>query len=82
MFLAAERGIPHNPRRHAAYVANWIKALQDDKNEIFRAAHDASVAADYVLALEQGRYVAGDAADPPEGHTARLQGTLPGGVTR
>ena len=25
VFLAAERGIPHNPEQHAAYVASWIK---------------------------------------------------------
>jgi antirestriction protein ArdC len=24
MFLAAERGIPHNPEQHAAYVGHWI----------------------------------------------------------
>jgi antirestriction protein ArdC len=54
LFLAAERGIPHDPDRHAAYVASWIKSLKDDKNEIFRAAHDASEAADYLLALERG----------------------------
>ena len=55
MFLAAERGIPHDPDRHAAYVGNWITALQNDKNEIFRAAHDASAATDYLLALERGQ---------------------------
>src|SRR5262249_60320629 len=25
VFLAAERGIPHNPEQHAAYIASWIK---------------------------------------------------------
>jgi antirestriction protein ArdC len=58
VFLAAERGIPHNPEQHAAYVENWIKALKEDKNEIFRAAHDASKAADFLLALERDRSVA------------------------
>jgi antirestriction protein ArdC len=53
VFLAAERGIPHDPAQHAAYVGSWIKALREDKNEIFRAAHDASVAADYVLSLDR-----------------------------
>jgi antirestriction protein ArdC len=55
IFLAAERGIPHDPERHAAYVASWIKALKDDKNEIFRAAQDASAAAEYILSLERGQ---------------------------
>lgn len=40
MILAAEHGIPHDPRQHAAYVACWIKALRKDKNEICRAAAD------------------------------------------
>ena len=49
VFLAAERGIPHDPQQHAAYVGSWIKALKEDKNEIFRAAHDASAATEYLL---------------------------------
>jgi len=58
VFLAAERGIPHDPEQHAAYVGSWIKALRQDKNEIFRAAHDASAATDYLLALERDRSIA------------------------
>lgn len=58
VFLAAERGIPHNPEQHASYVGSWVKALKEDKNEIFRAAHDASAAADFLLALERDRSVA------------------------
>ncbi len=58
VFLAAERGIPHNPEQHAAYVGSWINALKQDKNEIFRAAHDASRASDYLLALERDRSIA------------------------
>ena len=57
VFLAAERGIPHNPEQHAAYVETWIQALQQDKHEIFRAAHDASAITDYLLALERERLV-------------------------
>ncbi len=53
VFLAAERGIPHNPEQHAAYVASWIDALSKDKNEIFRAARDAHKAADFILDLEK-----------------------------
>jgi antirestriction protein ArdC len=63
VFLAAERGIPHDPVSHAAYVGSWVKALREDKNEIFRAAHDASAAADYLLSLERERSV-GEALGP------------------
>jgi antirestriction protein ArdC len=58
VFLAAERGIPHDPEQHAAYVGSWIKSLKEDKNKIFRAAHDASAAADFLLGLERDRSVA------------------------
>lgn len=53
MILGAELGIGHDPRQHAAYVGSWIKALQDDPLEIFRAAADAEKVRDYVLGLEQ-----------------------------
>jgi hypothetical protein len=58
LFLAAERGIPHDPAQHAAYVSSWIRVLKQDKNEIFRAAHDASRAADFLLAFERDRSIA------------------------
>ena len=57
VFLAAERGIPHVPANHAAYVGSWIRALRDDKNEIFRAAKDAHRATDFLLALEMEKSV-------------------------
>ncbi len=57
VFLAAERGIPHDPEQHAAYVSSWISVLKQDKNEIFRAAHDASRVADFLLALERDRSI-------------------------
>lgn len=57
VFLSAERGIPHDTARHAAYVDSWIQGLKDDKNEIFRAARDANRAADFLLALEREKSV-------------------------
>ncbi len=53
VFMAAEKGIPHDSQNHAAYVGSWIQVLKQDKNEIFRAAHDASKAADLLLSLER-----------------------------
>ena len=41
LMMADQLGIPHKPDRHAAYVASWIKALENDPREIFRAAADA-----------------------------------------
>jgi antirestriction protein ArdC len=79
VFLAAERGIPHDPEQHAAYVGSWIKTLSQDKNEIFRAAHDASAATDYLMTLERDRSIAdeslgaGPTPDSPGSGAASLE---------
>lgn len=61
VFIAAEKGIPHDPESHAAYVGSWIATLKQDKHEIFRAAHDASKATDFLLALERDTSIADQA---------------------
>ena len=53
MILGDELGIGHDPKQHSAYVGSWIKALQDDPLEIFRAAADAEKIQTYVLGLTQ-----------------------------
>ena len=53
MILGSELGIGHDPGQHAAYVGSWIKVLEQDPKEIFRAAADAEKIQDYVLALSQ-----------------------------
>lgn len=53
MILGEELGIGHDPGQHAAYVASWIKSLEEDPLEIFRAAADAEKIQEYVLHLEQ-----------------------------
>ena len=53
MILGDELGIGHDPGQHAAYVGLWIKALQEEPLEIFRAAADAEKIQAYVLGLEQ-----------------------------
>lgn len=53
MILGDELGIGHDPGQHAAYVASWIKTLEEDSMEIFRAAADAEKIQDYILDLER-----------------------------
>lgn len=53
MILGEEVGIGHDPGQHAAYVASWIKSLEEDPLEIFRAAADAEKIQEYMLHLEQ-----------------------------
>lgn len=52
MILGDELGIGHDPEQHASYVGSWIKALQDDPLEIFRAAADAEKMQQFILAFE------------------------------
>jgi antirestriction protein ArdC len=52
-FMAERLGIPNELGRHASYVGSWIKALQEDKNEIFRASRDAEEITEYVLGMDQ-----------------------------
>ncbi|WP_178126492.1 zincin-like metallopeptidase domain-containing protein [Pseudomonas sp. FSL R10-0399] len=53
MILGDELGIGHDPGQHASYVQSWIKALQNDPLEIFRAASDAEKIQTFALGLEQ-----------------------------
>jgi antirestriction protein ArdC len=57
VFLSAETGIPYDVTNHAAYIQSWVKALREDKNEIFKAAKDAEKITDYVLAFEKEREI-------------------------
>lgn len=43
---------PVLPDDHAAYIASWILALQDDKHAIFRATSFAQKAVDYLSGLQ------------------------------
>ncbi len=52
MILGDELGIGHDPEQHAAYVGSWIKSLEEDPLEIFRASADAEKIQGYVLAFE------------------------------
>jgi antirestriction protein ArdC len=51
-FLCASCGI-EGRLQHAAYVANWIQVLRDDKRAVFTAAAKAQQAADYIAGLSR-----------------------------
>jgi antirestriction protein ArdC len=55
LFLSAELGIPYDPIDQAGYINNWIQVLKNDKNEVFRAASDASKICDYILQREKAQ---------------------------
>ena len=49
-FLCAALGIVPTVR-HADYIGSWLEVLKEDKRAIFKAASQASKAADYLLAF-------------------------------
>ena len=50
-FIGATMGLPADIPQHASYIGNWIKALKEDKREIFRAAADAQKITDLALSF-------------------------------
>ena len=51
-FVCASLGIVPTVR-HADYIGEWLELLREDNRAIFRAASQASKAADFLLAFEQ-----------------------------
>jgi len=55
LMLGEQLGIGHDPGQHSAYVASWIRALENDPREIFRAAADAEKITTLVRSFERER---------------------------
>lgn len=53
MLLGSELGIGHDPSQHTAYIKSWIRVLEDEPLEIFRASADAEKIVNHLYALEQ-----------------------------
>ena len=52
-YILADLGLAHYPRPdHAAYIASWLKVLNDDPRAIFTAASKAQQAADWMHAQQ------------------------------
>ena len=48
MMSSDRLGVAYEPQHGTAYVASWIKSLENDPKEIYRAAADAGRISDYV----------------------------------
>ena len=60
-FLAADLELTPEPREdHAAYIASWLKVLQNDKRAIFSAAAHAQRAVDFLRSLQPQENTATD----------------------
>lgn len=53
MLLGAELDIGHDPSQHTAYIKSWIRVLENEPLEIFRASADAEKIVNHLCALEQ-----------------------------
>lgn len=56
VFVSTETAIPQTAEHfsnHASYVSHWVNLLRSDGDALFKAARDASKAADYLLRKEQ-----------------------------
>lgn len=55
VYLSGELGLPVSDSipNHASYIANWLCAMKDDTRFIFRAATQASKAADFLLSFNR-----------------------------
>ena len=69
MMSSDRLGVAYEPQHGTAYVASWIKSLEDDPKEIYRAAADAGRISDYVCsAPERARDKSlADGKDAPAG---------------
>ena len=56
-YLCAALGIVPTVR-HADYLGSWLAVLREDNRAIFKAASQASKAADYLLAFAAARQAA------------------------
>jgi len=75
LILGQELQIGHDPTQHAAYVQHWIKIIQGDVFEIFRAASDAEKMQHYVLQLEHQQEQTRSLSTPEEIMTAPVETT-------
>jgi len=51
-FLCADLAVTNTPREdHAAYIANWLAVMREDKRAIFTAAAKASQAVDFLTGI-------------------------------
>ncbi|MCY3837879.1 MAG: zincin-like metallopeptidase domain-containing protein, partial [Gammaproteobacteria bacterium] len=64
MMTGERLGVGHKPRHGTAYVASWIKALENDPKEIRSAAVDAQRISDWLMTRERERSQSDDRAQP------------------
>jgi len=74
MMLGEQLSLGHDPEQHVAYVKSWIKVLQDDPQEIFRAASDAEKITQYLRGMQQQQQQGQEAPTHGQDQEAAVQG--------
>ena len=83
LMLGGQLGIGHDPGQHAAYIGSWIRVLEQDPREVFRAAADAEKIVEMVRSFEAERVEEADQAQgqgqpmPQVGASAPIQALSP-----
>jgi antirestriction protein ArdC/phage/plasmid primase-like uncharacterized protein len=81
LMLGQQLDIGHDPGQHVAYVGSWIRALQNDPREIFRAAADAEKITEFVMGIEQQQEQQQAAAQARAGELGGRLGPAPAYMT-
>ena len=71
MMTGEKIGLGHAPQNGADYIAGWVKALEDDPREIYRAASDAEKISRYLIEPARERI---EQRDPPATSTPEPDG--------
>ena len=74
LMLGEQLGIGHDPGQHVAYVGSWIRALENDPREIFRAAADAEKITTLVRSFEREREQQSESARASWSNPSRSNG--------
>lgn len=81
MMTGEKIGLGHTPRNGADYIAGWVKALEDDPREIYRAASDAEKISRYLIEPTRERLEQREAETPqapsPSAEAERTQALTP-----
>ena len=64
MMTGEKIGLGHTPQNGTDYIAGWVKALEDDPREIYRAASDAEKISRYLIAPTRERLEQREAKTP------------------
>ena len=77
LMLGEQLGIGHDPGQHAAYVESWIRVLEKDPREVFRAAADAEKIATLVRSFEREQAIGVDHPAPLREQQAEPPAAIP-----